>query len=173
MSNDNGFPSMKDDVKGAGRIFWYGLLAVVVIGALSWLVWGMTVATSDIKGRGDQQIQINSATNRTFQYEHFLQLDGDIRSQAQAADTARKALATFEARHAAGSGNYADSQLEGQMMQDATGAEQICRNSVNTYNNESQSVLRQKFVDSRLPVSFPSTVCSDVNQLPPSITGQR
>ena len=173
MSN-NDFPSMKDDVVGAGRIFWYGLLAVVVFGALGWLVWGMTVATSDIKGRGDQTIQINSAANRTFQYEHFLQLDGDIRAQAQTADAARKTLAAFEATHPASANeNFALTQTRTQMQQDATGAEQICRSNVAEYNNESNSVLRQKFVDARLPVSFPSAVCTDVAQLPPSITGQR
>jgi len=172
--DDNGFPSMKDDVKGAGRIFWYGVLAIVVFGLLGWLVWGMTVATSDIKGRGDQQIQINSATNRTFQYEHFLQLDGTIRTRAQQADAARAAQARFEKVHPdATQDSFTTGQLRAQMEQDAAGAEQICRSTVNTYNNEAQSVLRQKFVDNRLPVAFPSAVCTDVSQLPPSISGVR
>jgi hypothetical protein len=172
--DDNGFPSMRDDVKGAGRAIWYGILAIVVIGVLGWLVWGLTVATSDIKGRGDQQIQINSATNRTFQYEHFLQLDGTIRTQAQQADAARAALARFEKQHPdASQDSISTGQLRAQMEQDATGAEQICRANVNQYNNEAESSLRQKFVDARLPIAFPSAVCTDVSQLPPSISGVR
>jgi preprotein translocase subunit SecF len=174
MPNDNGFPTMGDDVKGAGRILWYIALAVIIISVVSAAIWYFNVATSDIQGRGNQKIQINSADNRTFQYEHFLQLDGTIRSQAQTADASRTAVTRFEKQHPnASQDNFATTQLRGQIEQDATGAEQICRNNVAQYNNEAASVLRQKFVDNRLPVSFPSGVCTDVTLLPPSISGQR
>jgi hypothetical protein len=174
MRDDDNFPSMKDQTVGAGRAIFIGLLVIAVCAVLGWVVWGMTVATSDIKGRGDQQIQNNSAVNRTFQYEHFLQLDGTIRSQAQIADAARAKVAHFEKTHPnAADDSFNVGQERSQIDQDATGAEQICQTNVAQYNNEAQSFLRAKFVDSRLPASFPSTVCTDVSTLPPSISGQR
>ena len=163
-----------DEIKGAAHLGWLVFLAIVVIGGLSWGVWYLTVATSDVVGKGNQTIQNNSAEERTFQYKHFLQLDADIRTQAQAAQVSRDAVADFEKAHPnAAADSFNAGQERSQLNTDARGAAQICLGSVNEYNNSVKSFLSHKYVDVRLPDSFNVAACTkDPSLLPASMGGQ-
>jgi hypothetical protein len=165
---------MGDDVKATGWVLWFFLLTFIVCVVVGGSVWAFRVATSDIVGKGNQTIQNNSAENRTFQYNHFLTLDSTIRAQAQAADINRQALARFEKSHPdATKDSYQAGQTRSELEGNATGTEQICLSTVNEYNNSVLSFLAQKYVDTNLPKSFPTAVCQDPSQLPPSMSGAR
>lgn len=165
MRDDDNFP--------VGKVIGFSVLFVIAMIVFGWVIFGMNVATSGIQGRGDQIIQNNSAANRTFQYEHFLKLDGDIRSLAEQADLARQNLASFVQQNPnASADTFQMGQERMQLQQNATGAQQICISTVNEYNNASQSFLAKQFIDARLPPAFSVGVCSNVNQLPASISGQ-
>jgi hypothetical protein len=163
---------MSEDTKFFGSFAFWVVAVVLLFSAVAGGTWLFRVGFSDQIGRGNQQIQINSSQNRTYQYEHFLQQFHTIRTQAQNADAARSARARFEEVHGnASQDNYAATQLRGQMDGNVLGAEQICRDTVNTYDTEKRSALLAKWVDSRLP-DVTSDVCTNVSLLPAPIQGE-
>lgn len=135
--------------------------------------WGVSVLVSDIYGRGEQQKEINESTNRTFQYQHFFELDGTIRTQAINVGQARKEVAEFNAKYpASATETFNISEMRSQKEANLSGLLQLCQQNVQQYNNDAQQFTRNKFLSNKLPVSFSSAACTDPANLPQSASGQ-
>lgn len=73
-----------------GEVMWKAVVAVVVAVAL-WLVlasalWGFSVATAGIYGRGEAEKRIQSAGNRIAAYDHFFNLCASVQSDEASLD---------------------------------------------------------------------------------------
>jgi hypothetical protein len=150
---------------------WYlaALAFVLVIGAV---LWGLGVFTAPVVGKGEQYKQINSAPNRTFQYQRFFDLDGTIRTQVRNAAKARDELTAFNASNTQRPDeNFAITESRNQIRANAVGLGQLCQSNVNQYNNDAQEWTRDQFLDSKLPEHFNPGVCDDPSLLPPAAGG--
>lgn len=147
-----------------------GLLVLAVVGGLiSFLFWGGSVLFSDFFGAGNAQKQINSVDNRLGQYDHFFQLDKDIRSQAQAAALAQKQLDAFNKTNPPSpSEGFQISEQRTNLQNQVLGPEQLCQTNVATYNNDAVKYTAAKFKDANLPASFDASACTDPSKLPAS-----
>jgi hypothetical protein len=70
-----------------GRVVAAVILGLIVLWAIAAATFGLGVATAGIYGRGQQIRQVNSAENRTFQYNHFFNLNADVKSEVQQINT--------------------------------------------------------------------------------------
>lgn len=146
---------------------------VVACILLPFVLWAGSVALSDVFGRGEQIKNINDATNRTFVYQHFFDLDATIRTQAYQADAARKALEKFEKQYPVTANEpFNISELRSQKEQTVTALEQQCVANVEKYNNDAQQFTQDKFLSNKLPVSFDPKVATDPTLLPPSASSR-
>lgn len=154
---------------------WLGLLivAIIVLVIVGAAIWGFGVLTSGVVGQGEQIKQINSASNRTFQYQHFFDLDATIRAQSVNVQSAKKDLADFDAQYPPSANeSYSITQLRGQKQGSLTGLEQLCAANIQSYNNDAQEFTRDQFLSNKLPQSFNVNACDDPKLLPTSASGQ-
>lgn len=128
-----------------------GVATVATIAAVSVGAWGLKIATSDVKGRGDVVIKRNDADNRIFQQGHFR----DLYEQIVAADqniTTYYLVAREDPKDKTARDNL-------------TGTIAGCRNLVAAYNADARKVLGQKYLDGDLPTSIgladPATDCKE------------
>jgi hypothetical protein len=130
------------------------------------------VATAPIQGKGDQYKQINSADNRTFQYQRFFDLDATIRSQSQSAAQAKKDLADFNKQTPQrGDESFSITETRNQMRTVADGLRQQCLSNIQQYNNDAQEFTRNQFLDKNLPEHFNPAACDDPSLLPAAAGG--
>lgn len=126
------------------------ILALIVIPIA---VWAFTVATSDVKGRGDAVVQENSANNRLEQQAYFQQTYADIK----AADTKLDGLQADVKADASDK----DAKVR------YRGAEDYCLGLVGDYNAAAQKQIAAKFRDAGLPPQIdttdPTTDCKPSN----------
>jgi hypothetical protein len=62
------------------RIALWVIAVILFCGLIGIATWGFTVATSDVKGRGDATRQVNSGVNRLAQQAYFEQTYADIKA---------------------------------------------------------------------------------------------
>lgn len=163
----------RQDVKDGAKFIGSAFSIILGIGLFFLLIgaifWGISVATSDIKGQGDAQMQINSGTNRIGQYTHFWTLDKDIRSQAQNAATAKQQLDDFnKAMPISKDEPFNISEQRTSLQNNYNGPLQLCRANVAQYNNDSKAYTSAKFKDSQLPWSYDPAACESPTNLPPA-----
>jgi hypothetical protein len=155
--------SVRTGLKGMSTGCLFLITGVVGLIILVAGVWYFGVATSGIKGAGDQKKQVNSARNRTDEYNHFFDEKADFDSQVKAAKLARQALAEFEKTYKPGQTPDPTGQLaetDANDHTDVTGAEQECTDTANAYNNDSQKTLTgASFKASGLPASLDPNKC--------------
>lgn len=161
----------RQDVKDGAKVLGGGFLItlVIVLGAIliGGIIWGISVATSDVRGQGDAVRQINSGTNRIEQYDHFFKLDADIRSQAQNAANAKAQLDAFnKTTPPSSTESFSITESRNNLQSAYTGMTQICVSNVNKYNNDSASYTMAKFKDSGLPWNYNTNVCTNPDSLP-------
>jgi hypothetical protein len=161
----------RQDVKDGAKILGggFGTILAVILGfmAVGAVIWGISVATSDIRGQGDAQMQINSGTNRIDQYTHFWTLDKDIRSQSQNVATAKQQLDDFnKAMPISKDEPFNISEQRTSLQNNYNGPLQLCRANVAQYNNDSKAYTSAKFKDSQLPWGYDPTACDSPISLP-------
>ena len=61
---------------------------VIFFGLLTAGIWAIKVATSDVRGAGDQAQKVNAANNRIFAQEHFFTLYNNLLAYDQQLDQA-------------------------------------------------------------------------------------
>ena len=144
-----------DNPDRVGRaIFGRGVLIAIAVALLVALLglagWGVKVALSDVKGRGDQIVQKNSGTNRIAAQERFEQLYAEIKAADQKLDVyaaAVKADPTYVTR------------------QNFTGAQTYCLSVVADYNAEARKYTARDFRAIDLPEQIdtfnPTTDCKE------------
>lgn len=120
------------------KIFWvWGSLAFAALVIIPLAVWGFQVVTAGAKGRGDQIIQVNNATNRTEQYNHFFDLKATYDTQVIAVQNNKAALAADDP-NATDIQSVQDRDAD---KKNVTGAETICAGTANQYNEDSAKVV--------------------------------
>lgn len=128
----------------ARNVFWRGvgyvIAAVLVIGVVGAVIWGIRVATSDVRGRGDVAIKVNAADNRLFAQGNFQDLYNEVISYDQRLDQAA-------ADKAAHTGKPDESIYD----TDYTGLVNQCIDTRNQYNAAARKISQAKFRDADLP----------------------
>jgi|SRR6478609_2501924 len=112
----------KDVSKGIVITFW----AVLCIFALCVGVWYFQVRTSDIKGRGDAEIQINSADNRIATYNHFFDLCVSVKDAEVGIDSTTQQLQTTS-----------DPRTKDRLNTNLTALQVTRAQGINQYNSDS------------------------------------
>lgn len=143
------------DVNYAGRragpsvLLWI-VAAVAVIAVIGAAIWGIKVATSGVKGEGDQTRITNDGRNRVNAQEWFVGQYEQIRSTDRRIDAAAAALAKTPDEF--GRTNY-------------TGLVNRCMEMVGNYNAEAMKVSRGQWRDQALPFQIgaddPATDCKE------------
>lgn len=130
------------DVNYAGRrtapsvLAWLAA-ALAVIGVIGAVIWGVKVATSDVKGAGDQTRITNDGRNRVNAQEWFAGQFEQIRSTDRRISEAAKALAANP------DGDFEKTNYAGLVNR--------CMEMVGAYNAEAVKVSRGKWRDPALP----------------------
>lgn len=150
---DSGNPTRV--ARGASWRIGLWILAVVVFtGLISGGIWAFKVATSDIKGAGDQARKVNSADNRIFAQEHFFTLYNNLLAYDQQLDQA----AADKAEHP-GDPIWATNY---------SGLVKICIDARNQYNADANKVTQAKWRDPQLPFQInefdPKTDCKETQK---------
>jgi len=146
-----------------GRIVAVVILIAAVLWGIAAGIWGLGVATAGIYGRGTQIRQVNSAANRTFQYNHFFNLYSDVKSEVQQIGTTNATLGatTDEAEH---------TRLSSVLL----GLENICITNTNQYNADAAKVVTGAlFRDSSLPQTLPDGPTTNCTAAIPSASPTR
>jgi nitrate reductase NapE component len=140
--------SWRDDVREGSaltrsigwRLLIWILVAVAVIGAIGAVIWGVKVATSDVKGAGDATRITNDGRNRVNAQEWFHSQYAQIVAADKNLDeaAANLAKATTSEDKAFYQTNY-------------TGLKNRCNEMVANYNAEANKVSRGKWLDPALP----------------------
>lgn len=136
-------------------IAWRGGLwvlgVVAVISVISIGVWAFQVATSDVKGQGDAQRQVNSADNRLFAQGNFQDLYNEIKASDRKLDQAAADVAAHP-----GDSFY---------QTNYTGLKAHCMDAVAQYNAAARKISQAKFRDEDLPAQIddtnPATDCKE------------
>lgn len=145
----------KEDRREANRWFGLGigwwLIMILVACAVGVAVWGITVATSGVKGQGDAQIQKNSAANWTKAQAEFERTYASIKAQDKNITIAWKEL-------------QADPKSPIK-QQNYSGLVRNCNDTVANYNAKAREFLAKDFRASDLPSEIdqtdPSTDCKE------------
>lgn len=134
------------------RIALWIIAFVVLAGAISGGIWAVKVATSDVRGAGDQARIVNDGRNRVNAQEWFHGQYNEIKSTDKNLDNLQADLA---AATTAEDKAFARTNL--------TGTQNRCNDMVAAYNAETQKVSRGKWLDPNLPYAIddsdPSTDC--------------
>jgi hypothetical protein len=138
--------------QGGVRIGVVFLAFLVFFGIVGAIVWGVSVAVSDVKGRGDVVRKTNDADNRIFAQENFHQRYQDIKATDRKLDQA--------AIDAARPGPGQDAAIVRY-----NGLVSYCQSVVGEYNTDARRVTKGKFRDEDLPAEIdmtdPATDCKE------------
>lgn len=139
MSKDDDWDDWADTwtPRKAKRWIW-GIIALVII--LPLIGWGVSVALSGPKGRGDQIVHNNSEVNRSGKQEMFEDLYADITAYpAKIANAEEQVKLNVDPTDAA------------RLNTILTGMKNHCTDVVAQYNSESHKILSEDWKDDRLP----------------------
>ena len=129
------------------KVFGYLVLVFILIFASTVGVWLIRVQFSDEIGRGNAEIQINSAENRISQYEYFFDL-------CQSVQTAEDTIDTY----ANLAENTENSDLQDKYEQVVAQNQVVRQSGINKYNSEAtQRYTSQRFLASNLPWQLDTT----------------
>lgn len=133
------------------RVGVWVVAIVVFFGLIGIGVWGFKVATSDVKGQGDQTRITNDGRNRIAAQESFEALYAQIQAYDRNLDQAAK----DKAEHP-GDSFYATNY---------SGLVKTCNDAIGQYNADARKVSRAKWLTSDLPyeidVNNPATDCKE------------
>ena len=141
-------------------------VAVVIIGPVT--IWGFRIATSDAKGKGNVEIERNSAENRIRSQAYFEQSFEDVQKFDTQIGDAQRAYDNFVADNPKPSAeDLVAAQIYGQQLNSRqvtlTGLQQQCQNTVANYDAEARKTLAAEWRSPGLPYkidySSPETDC--------------
>jgi len=148
------------------KIVFAAFVAVVIITPVT--IWGVSVATSDAKGKGNMEIERNSAENRIRAQAFFEQAFEDVQKFDTQIGDAQKAYDDFVANNPKPTADdLVAAQLYSQQMNNRqvtlTGLMQQCQNTVADYNAEARKTLAAEWRSPELPYQIndgsPETDC--------------
>lgn len=129
----------------AGRIALWTIVALIFFGLVGWGIWGLTVATSGVRGQGDGIIKNNSSENWIKQQAKFEELYAEYESTQVRID-AYKITADANPQDAIAQTNY-----NGQVSH--------CTNLVSEYNAATRSFLSEDWKSIDLPPTLDADDC--------------
>lgn len=134
---------------------WVWVLIAAVI-LLPMLVWGISVATSSVRGSGDIVQQRNDADNRISAQAFFEDTYATIKAQDLKLTEAQADLEEFIATNPQpSSSDLVQVQLYTQQLKakqtTVTGLQQICLTAVGSYNAEARKTIRGDWRSEDLP----------------------
>lgn len=136
---------------GGARLAIWTVVAVVFVGLIGVGIWGFKVATSEVKGAGDQTRITNDGRNRIAAQESFEALYQQIQAYDRNLDQAAK----DKAEHP-GDAFYATNY---------SGLVKTCNDAIGQYNADARKVTRAKWLTPDLPYEIdatnPSTDCKE------------
>lgn len=140
MRDRDNWYTTQNPAKAARGFGWraaVGITAgVVFFGALGIGIWKFRVETSDIKGAGDAQIEVNSGANRIAAQEKFVSLYNAIQKQDKDLDVLAATLASKPNEF--NQTNYDSARM-------------LCNAAVADYNALSNKVRAEKWRPESLP----------------------
>lgn len=150
MSNWNDYRTERRDIDRAsrwtaGRIALWTIVALIFFGLVGWGIWGLTVATSGIKGQGDGIIKNNSSENWIKQQAKFEDLNAEYESTLVRIEQF-KTIAEANPNDAIAQTNY-----NGQISH--------CTDVVAEYNAATRSFLSEDWKSIDLPPSLDPDDC--------------
>lgn len=119
------------------RIGVWVVVVIVVVGVIGGVVWGIRVATSDVRGRGDAVAKVNAADNRLFAQGNFHDLYNEVIAADQKLDQAAADVATHPG--------------DSWWQSNYTGLLNHCIDTRNQYNADANKISQAKFRDEQLP----------------------
>ena len=126
------------------KILFVILLVICLFGGA--VAWGVGVATSDVRGKGDQIVRNNSESNRTFKQEYFEELYADIQgADTQINNTADLIVAT------------ANPEEVERLNVVLLGQKNLCVSLTQEYNAEARKVTSQDWRSADLPQEIPTS----------------
>lgn len=148
----NDWKEIDSTSRSAGWRIAVWVIAVILIGGvIGGGIWAFKVATSDIKGAGDQTRIVNDGRNRIAAQETFEALYQQIEAYDRNLDQA----ARDKAEHP-GDSFYATNY---------SGLLKACNDAVGQYNADARKVTRAKWLSADLPyeidITNPSTDCKE------------
>lgn len=146
MSREPWYESENPTRVGMGfswRFALWLIAAVLLIAAISIGVWAFRVGTSEVKGAGDAEIQINSGKNRIAAQEVFEAMYAQIQVYDRNLDQAAADKAA----------NPSDAII----AQNYSGLVMICNDAVGQYNAEARKVGSAKWLTNDLPFEIDQT----------------
>lgn len=144
------------DVNYAGRragpsVLAWILIVVAVVALIAGVIWGVKVATSGVKGAGDQTRQVNSGNNRIAAQEHFETLFNQVKAYDQQLDQA--------------AADKKDNPGDRFFATNYSGLVKQCLDARNQYNADANKATQAKWRDPNLPyqvdVLDPATNCKE------------
>jgi Rieske Fe-S protein len=126
------------------RIIGYTVLAVIVVGIISAALWGAGVLFAGPKGQGEAYKQKESAVNRIEKQEMFVQLNEDFQGFIAKIEVAKQAY------------QRDPSDVNSTNL---TGVTQICIDTAQQYNAESQKYTSRDFKSAGLPYRLDPADC--------------
>ena len=147
------------------KIVFAAFVAVVIIAPVT--IWGVSVATSDAKGKGNVEIERNSAENRIRSQAFFEQSYEDVQKFDLQIGDAQKAYNDFVTNNPKPSADdLVAAQIYGQQLNSRqvtlTGLHQQCQNTVANYDAEARKTLAAEWRSNELPYQIdgsPETDC--------------
>ncbi len=137
----------QDASDGVGIGLGAGAILAIVVGVILLLglaVWGFTVATAELKGKGDARVTTESGVNRLGQQEFFERTYQDIEQQ-------RGIIAQHKQTLESGALDPRTAQTN------LSGAIQHCLSMVGDYNAKARTQRAEQFRAADLPASIDST----------------
>lgn len=155
ISDQDSREAWREAGREARRGGWrLGLVIVSVMAAIAvigWGVWSLSVATSDVRGKGELHRQINAADNRRFAQEQFQTLLNDIKAY----DRQLQQAADDKFEHP-GDAFFATNY---------SGLRKQCLDAVGQYNAAANKISQARFRDVNLPYQVtdddPATDCRE------------
>lgn len=152
-----------DNPPSGGKIaLWVGIAVVVVIG-VSLGIYFLVFATANDRGRIQASNQINGATNRIGQYDHFFDEWQAYRAQVASLPTLTNQLKAFNASNPPGTNDPFGqiAQQRNEIQTSLTGLEQQCINTATSFNTDSQrNYTETQFKASNLPYTLSVSACT-------------
>lgn len=151
------YDSWREDRRDLNRGFrlglgWWVIIVIVALLIGAW-IWGLTVATSGVRGQGDGIIRKNSADNWISAQRAFEQNYADYESTLTRIDTF----------HAAYEADQSDAVAKTNWL----GSISYCTELVADYNADARSYLSEDFQASDLPYQLDPTTCTTTQENTP------
>lgn len=141
-------------------------IVILVVGGLGLAVYytffSVDVATSGIRGAGEQTKQVNSAQNRADWENHFAQLKTSYEAQVKQIPGAEQAIKDWDAANGQKPDPFGTLAEQRQsLVIDLKGLRDLCHTNAQTFNTDSERTkVGAQFKGSNMPDTLNDSACN-------------